>query len=238
MKRIVYHNEAERVAIEYTSKIVDFGLALIIYSALNELFTAYTMLSQSSLFKHDIKRRSKAALKLRNRKLEELKNLVVHRGFTETYWDYAIDASSDDVENLRAAIQSVIDEANIPNAFLFSQVEIARILLESSKFHYEEVISASEIKFSTKTDIAMKHLNLRDIFREFNIADIFKEWDAMCNALYSESPSKVDLNDERVSEPFLVLANKFAKGEYIDECLAVASEEYPEFANSNIKKAE
>lgn len=238
MKKVIYHNNTEREALEYTSKIVDFGLTLVIHSALNELFTAYMYLSRSPLFKHLVKKRSREALRLRNLKLEELKNIVLHKGFSETYWDYAIDASADDVERLRAAIQQVIDEANVPNSYLFSQVEVARILLESSKVHFEEIIKDCNNKFFSKDLIGMKNLNLRDTFREFNITPIFNEWDAMCDALYKNCYSKVDLNNEKVSELFNVLASKFAKGEYVEECLAVASEEYPEFANTIKKKEE
>lgn len=235
MKSVKYHNLTEKEALEYTSNLVDFGAALLVFSALNELLNAYTMLSQSKYFHHTVKRRAKEALKQRNRKEKAIVDIVKHKGFAETYWDAAIDACENDVATLRAELKATLDKAGTEDSDLFSQTETTRIMLHAAKIHFEEVIKEATNKFRTKNWRDMQHLNLFATFSEFYVGGIYHEWDTVCEELYDGKESSVDLNNERTMAAFNILAEKFAKGLYIDECLKVAQAEYPDFKELRVK---
>ena len=182
--------------------------------------------------------RANEALRMRNRKVEELKDIVLHKGFAESYWDAIIDACEDDITKLRSEIKLTLDDAKIEDSDLYSQAETARVMLEAAKIHFEEVIKDVNVKFREQNREEMKKLNLFDVFHEFYIDGIFKEWSIVCSDLYSNKHIDVELDNERTMDAFTVMADKFAKGLYIESCLKVASEEYPEFANTEIKIVE
>ncbi len=236
MKKVIVYNTTQQEAYLYTSKVVDFGLSLLVAAALNELLNAYVLLRQSRYYKHKVKQRVNEALKMRNRKDEELKSSVQNRAFSETYWDSIIDACEDDVTNLRKAIKKILDNANIEDSEIFSQVEVARVLLEAAKVHFEEIIKDCYNKFASQNLSDMKGVNMKEAFKEFNVESIFKEWESMCRDLYTIKQSKVDLNKKEVSDAFIVLADKFAKGDYINECLAETSKEFPEYGGVKVVK--
>ena len=235
MKHVVYHNETEKEALEYTSKLVDFGVALIVYAALNELLNAYVSLQRSKYFKHVVKKRAKNAYSMRNSKVEELKELVMHRGFAESYWDAVIDSCEDDILLLRKELEKIMKAANIEDYSLYAQAETARILLESAKVHFQEVIKDCSNKYLSKNLQQMKNLNLFEVFHEFYIDNIYKEWNNVCNELYKAIPPNIELTNDTTERVYVEMAEKFSKGYYIDKCLAVASKEFPEFADAEIK---
>ncbi len=235
MKDVTYHNLTEKEALEYTAKQVDYGVALIVYSALNELLYSYALLQQSKYFVHTVKRRANVALKKRNLKVRELKHLVMHEGFSETYWDAVIDASEDDVSFLRAEIKATLDEGQIPDSELYSQLETTRVLLESAKIQYEEVIRECNNRFMTQNYWGVRNLNLFATFHEFYIDGIYKEWNTLCLELYKNQHRTVELTNERTMNAFNIIGDKFAKGLYIQECLSQAKKEFPEFAELEIK---
>lgn len=234
MKSIKYYNRTEKEALEYTSKLVDFGVTLVVYAALNELLNAYLQLRQSSHFCKVIKKRANEALKQRDRKVRELKDLVMHQGFAETYWDAIIDACEKDVANFKNEIKTVIEEAGIEPSELYAEMETTRVLLLMAKIHFEEVIKDSTNKFRTKNLADMKRLNLFDAFHEFYIDGIFKEWDLVCDELYKKKYVTVELENDKTRAAFDVMSDKFAKGLYIQECLDAATIEYPEFSDTKI----
>ena len=234
MKSIKYHNRTEKEALEYTSKLVDFGVTLVVYAALNELLNAYYLLSRSSHFKKIVKKRANEALRQRNIKVRELKDLVMHQGFAETYWDAIVDACEKDIANFKNAIRNTIEDAGIEPSDLLAEMETSRVLLMMAKIHYEEVIRDCTNKYRTKNLADMKHLNLFDAFHEFYIDGIYKEWDLVCDELYKKKYVTVELENDKTRAAFDVLSDKFAKGLYIDECLNSATVEYPEFSGAKI----
>jgi len=234
MKDVKYYNNTQKEALEYTSKVVDFGVTLILYSALNEVLNAYNLLRESKYFVHNIKRRAKNVLEMRNKKVKELRDIVMHKGFAEAYWDAIIDACEKDVADFRKTIKEVLDDNNVPDSDMFSQIETTRVLLEAAKIQFEEVIKASNSKYLPKGLKDMKGLNLFNTFREFYIDNLHKEWEAVCSQLYKINGTDVDLNNDSVTTQFNVLADKFAKGLYIDECLKAAEQEFPEFAGAKV----
>ena len=234
MKSVKYHNYTEKEALEYTSKLVDFGVTLIVYAALNEVLNAYILLSHSRQFRGIVKRRANETLKMRNRKVKELKDLVMHQGFAESYWDAIVDACEKDVAKFRSEIRATLDDAEIEDADLYAQAETTRVLLEAAKIHFEEVIKDSTNKFRWQDLAGMRKLNLFDTFHEFYVDAIYKEWNAVCDELYKNKAEEVRLGNERTLEAFDTMAEKFAKGQYIDECLQSATVEYPEFSGAKI----
>lgn len=235
MKKVAYHNSIEKEALEYTSKIVDFGVALLVYAALNELYNAYAILQQSHFFIHSVKKRSKRAYSMSNDKVRELKELVSDKAFAESYWDAVVDASEDDIALLRNEIESIIRNANLSDYELYSEVEVARVMLESSVIHYEEAMKDCTAKFMAQDMKGMKNLNLFQTFREFYIIDIFHEWEAVCKILYANKATNVNLTNEKTTKIYEAVADKFAKGEYIEKCFSVAKKENPEYINSKVK---
>lgn len=238
MKKVVYHSKIEREALEYTSKIIDLGVGLLVYAALNELFTAHVFLRQSRFFHHSIKKRANIALVMRNRKVEELRDIVLDKKFADSYWDAILDAYGKDVALLRREIENTLKEAKHPDYELISQVEVARVLLESAKIHYEESIKDCTAKFLVKDMEGMRNVSLFDTFREFYIDNIYREWDAVCKELYSHQKVDIELTNERTTEVYEMIADRFAKGEYIEKCLAIAREENPQYSNAKIKVEE
>lgn len=234
MKNVIYYNNTQKEALEYTSKVVDFGVTLILYSALNEVLNSYVLLRDSKYFVHNIKRRANNILEMRNKKVKELRDIVMHKGFAEAYWDAIIDACEKDVASFKKSIKTILDNNNAPDSDLFAQIETTRVLLEAAKIQYEEVIKASNSKYLPKGLKDMKGLNLFETFHEFYADRLHKEWEAVCSELYRINKTDIDLNNESVTKQFNTLAEKFAKGLYIDECLKAAEQEYPEYAGAKV----
>lgn len=235
MKNVVYNNETEKEALEYTCKLVDFGVSLLIFSAFNELLNAFILLRESKYYVHTVKRRSKVTLKLLKRKEEDIKKLSKDRGFSESYYDAIIDVCETDINTLRQSVKATMDEHDIDNSELYSQAETARILLQAAKMHYEEVIRDVTNRYRTKNLNEMRRLDLFKIFREFYVADIYKEWNAVCEILYDYKSETVDLNTEATTEAYNSLAEKFAKGLFISDCLKIAQKEFPQYSDAKIK---
>lgn len=234
MKDISYHNYTEKEALEYTSNIINFGVTLIVYAALNEVLNGYILIRQSKYYKNVIKQRANRSLALRNRKVEQLKSMVKTRKYAESFWDAIIDVCEDDVANLRKEIKVILDNALIEDSDLYAQAETTRVMLEAAKIHYEEVIKECTTKFIMKNAEEMKKLNLFDAFHEFYIDGIFREWNIICDELYKNKHTTIELTDDNTLGAFNVMADKFAKGLYIDQCLKAASADYPEFADVKI----
>ena len=73
-------------------------------------------------------------------------------------------------------------------------------------------------------------------FIEFRIGGLLSKWERLCSRLYDGCD--VDLNTEKSKEAFDKLADGFGSGKYVEPCLKVASEKYPEFKNTEIKTVE
>ena len=234
MKSIKYYNQTEKEALEYTSKLVDFGVTLVVYAALNELLNAHLILRRSALYKTIIKKRANEALRQRDRKVRELKDLVMHKGFAETYWDSVIDICEKDISNLKEEIKRTIEEAGVDNAELYAEAETTRLLLMIAKLHFEEVIRNTTNMFRAKNLADMRNLNLFEVFHEFYIDGIYKLWDTICDDIYGKKHTQVKLENERTKAAFDILLDKFSTGEYIQGCFKIATEEYPEFSSSKV----
>lgn len=234
MKDVKYHNYTEKEALEYTSKLMDFGVTLIVYAALNEVLNAYILLRRSKLFRGIAKRRANETLRMRDRKVKELKDSVMHKGFTACYWDAIIDVCEEDVARFRAEIKSILDFYMVEDSDLYAQAETTRVLLEAAKIHFEEVIKESTNKFRSIDMEGMKNLNLFNVFHEFYIDGIYREWNAVCDVIYGNKSKDINLSNDKTSAAFNVMAEKFAKGTYIDSCLEAAKAEYPEYSEVKV----
>lgn len=234
MKDLVYKNYTQKEALEYTAKMVDFGVALTVYSSLNELLNAYILLRQDQCFKHAVKQRANHAIRMHDKKLHEIANTMLHKGFAESYWDSVIDACSDDMEVLRAELKRTLESYGVEKAKLYAQMETARILLYSAAEQYTEVVRDCTNLYRTMNLSEMRNLDLCRAFREFHVEAIFQEWNAVCEMVYISKHPMVDLNSKRIRDAFKPMAEKFARGEYMDNCLAVAAREYPEYSNTEI----
>lgn len=235
MKNIKYHNKTEKEALEYTSKLVDFGVTLVVYAALNELLNAYYLLQRSKYFRTTVKRLANEAVRMRNMKVVELKSVVMHKGFSESYWDAIVDVCEDDISAFRTELVKVLEEASVDDGEIYAQAEVARVLLGSAKAHFEKVIKDCTNLYRTQDAREMRNLNLFDTFHEFYVDGIYKQWNLVCDELYKDKDRNIELTNDKTIESYNVLADKFVKGGYIDECLRVATREHPEYTGVKIR---
>ena len=243
-KRIPFTTDKQLEGIGWTSRVMNFGVALTIASAFNELYTAHMMLRERpDLYKKEIKRHANDAIRFAEMKKGQMLNYMEHRKFYDTYADKVIDLTENDITIFRISIKQTLDEARYKDAELVSYIETARALLNAATIQFREVIRTTEEDYGKYTCelILPKVYNPKHIqkftwdynFSEFNVANVLKSWDTVCDLLYGND-SDIDLNTERSTTLFDILCKKFAEGDYVQPCLKEAHEAFPEFIKNEI----
>lgn len=215
-----YRTKKELEGLRWAAMVVDFGVSLTVTVALNELTTAYVLFRERhDLCRQRVKQLANIAMEAGSRRKGAMYAVMRNRGFFDTYSDKVIDLAEQDITMFRIGIKQELDNHRHPDSELVSYMETARTMLEMAAVHYDEIMKSIRLDFG---------YNFGKRFSEFNCRDVLEAWDKVCDAVYAKA-SKIDLNTERNIALFNNVANKFADGDYIDECMKDAAEEFPEF---------
>lgn len=228
MKRVYYYSERDLELMKKVAKSIDFGVSLDIIAALNESSSAIYYLQQDKdIYKREVKKMVGDIMKEMSRTNQEVKKPMIHKGFFFEYSDTVIDVCSDDIAAFRMSIEETLKDNNFKYAELFSYIEVARVMCEMSVKHFDTIIQDSIGKGSR---------NYTSEFSEFRIGGLLSKWEKLCSRLYGGC--NINLNTEKSKDAFDKLADGFGSGKYVEPCLKVASEKYPEFKNTEIKTIE
>lgn len=217
MRTIKLNSTWDYHGIEWTSRVVDFGISLMVGAALNELITSEIHLEDTPLFKGIVKHNARRAVREASARQIILRQSAGDGKLYESYSGAVIDAARNDINLFRIAIKQVLDEHNIPYSGIKAEVECARCLLEMSVIALQDTIRIAE------------HRYLKDFgkyFQEFDIKRIRDIWTLVCNDVYKGWV--IDLNTPTVKALFDSMLVKFSEGKYINECLEQAYDENPD----------
>lgn len=203
--------------IEWTSRVVDFGISLMVGAALNELITSEIHLEDTPLFKGSVKHNARRAVREASARQIILRQSAGDGKLYESYSGSVIDVARHDINLFRIAIKQVLDNHNIPLSDILAEVECARCLCEMSVIALQDTIRIAE------------HRYLKDFgkyFQEFDIKRIRDIWTLVSNEVYKGYV--IDLNTPTVKALFDSMLVKFSEGKYINECLEQAYDENPD----------
>ena len=227
-KKVVYYTEKQFEGIEYAAKVIDFGVSLSVAVALNELYTAHMMLRErKDLYKREVKHLANIATDKAKYRRGLMLSTMRSRKFFDTYSDKVIDLAENDVTLFRISVKQTLDDNHVEDSDLISYIETARTLLDMAKEHFVAVCKHAREEYAP--------YDYASAFSEFNCSDVLAAWQKVCDILYTRE-SNIDLNTEKSIALFHSLANKFADGDYVDECMKEAHEACPEFIENEIKK--
>lgn len=222
MNKIYYFGEKDLAAMKIVAKSVDFGVSLEVVSAFNESRSALFMLQQDkSLFRHGVKHLATEISRAITNQEQIIKSTMQHKGFFFEYSDAVIDVCYEDMTLFRSSLKKVLEAEGVLKAELFSYVETARVMCELSVMHYDTIMS----DFRSKG-----YRDYTKDFLEYRIGGISQKWEKMTDLLFKGWD--INLNTDETKEYFNRLGEGFSKGKYIEPCIKLACEKYPEFKNT------
>lgn len=226
-KKVTYYTEKQFEGIEYAAKVIDFGVSLSVATALNELYTAHMMLRErKDLYRREVKRLANIATDKAKCRRGQMLSTMRSRKFFDAYSDKVIDLAENDVTLFRISVKQTLDDHNVEDSDLYAYIETARTILDMAKEHFVAVCQHTREEYAP--------YDYASAFSEFNCSDVLAAWQKVCDILYARE-SNIDLNTEKSIALFHNLANKFADGDYVDECMKEAHEACPEFVENSIK---
>lgn len=228
-KKIYYTTNQQLEGLRWVAKVTNFGLGIMVKSAMNELFTAYIMLrDRKELFRHTVKQRANLAMRKSEAKERLIFQLMENRKFYDDYSDSVIDYAQNDITLFMIAMKQELDKHEVEYSDLFAQMETARALLDMCCKNFKYVMEDARMKYGK---------DFSSDFREFDMSEIHAQWSVACNLLFERHTKGkvVDVNTENVKRLFCNLYKKFVNGEYVDKCLRVAQENNPEFVENDIE---
>lgn len=226
-KKVVYYTDRQFAGIEYAAKVIDFGVSLTVATALNELYTAHMMLRErKDLYRRDVKRLANIAIDKAKLRRGQMLSTMRSREFFDAYSDKVIDLAEHDVTIFRISIKQTLDDHRAEDSDLISYIETARTMLDMATIHFGEVCKHAREEYAP--------YDYASAFSEFNCSDVLTAWQKVCDILYARE-SSIDLNTDKNLKVFHMLANKFADGDYVDECMKEAHEACPGFIKNAIE---
>jgi len=227
-KKIYYNTKQELEGLKWTAKVIDFGVGLTVMAALNEVYSAASILRDyKKLYRFEVKRLCNIAVEQADLRRNEIKSKMKHVGFWSDYSDRVVDEAEPDITAFRIAIKQELDNAKIPNSDIISRIECARALLETSIVQFDSMTETAKNKYGR---------NFRKDFVEYRATDVFSSWSKMSDLLYKSY--KLDLNTKNVIGMFEKMGRKFEQGDYIQACMTEAIRNNPDFIDNAIKVVE
>lgn len=217
MRTIKINSTWDYHGIEWTSRVVDVGISLMVGAALNELITSEIHLEDTPLFKGSVKHNARRAVREASARQIILRQSAGDGKLYESYSSAVIDVARHDINMFRIAIKQVLDNHNIPYSDILAEVECARCLLEMSVIALQDTIRIAEHRYLK---------NYSKYFQEFDVKRIRDIWNLVTHEMYKGY--SVDLNTPTVKALFDSMLVQFSEGKYINECLEQAYEENPE----------
>lgn len=229
MKRVTYTTEEDLECLRYLSRCYDFALSLCISLALNELDTSIVYLREQKNFKHQLKYFANNSVKQSDLKRAQIRNIMVSKGFFDSYTDKVIDLASKDIMSFTKSMQKVIEKHKVKNANFYAQMETTRCLLQSCVLDFKGIAEDAKKKFG---------IDRSADFKEYNISSVYYWFEKATEIIYKnvdDTHGNVNLKTPTTSRLWNKIHKKIADGEYITECMKAANEEHPEFMSNEIK---
>ena len=232
MKRVTYATENDLECLRYLSKCYDFALSLCISLAFNELDTSIVYLREQKNFKQELKYFANNAVKEADLKRAQIRNIMVSKGFFDSYADRVIDLASKDISSFSKAIERVLGKNEIGDPHLYAQIETTRCLLQSCVLDFKGIAEDARKKFG---------IDRSSVFKEYDISKVYYWFEKATTIMYktvNDISGNINLKTSATSRLWNKIHKKIADGEYIEECMRAANEEHPEFMNNDIKVKE
>lgn len=224
-KKVYYYGERDLNGLKWVAKVVDFGVGLIVTSAINEMYNAYSFLSErKDIFNGKVKQVCNNAFREARRTEFQIKENMRHEKFWEDYSDTVIDEAASDMTLFRISIKQTLDNAGVRDSEMISYVETTRVMLELAVGEYDTIMVQAKDKFGR---------NYAKEFSEYRMGKAFYWWQKMCEILYKGE--KANLNNDNTQVMFDRMCRKFAEGEYIQACLEEANRNNPDFLENEIE---
>ena len=223
-KKYIYDNERDLEGLKWTARVVDFGVGLMVASAINEMYNTYALLvERKSLLKGRTKYCCNNAFKEARQTEYKIKENMCDKQFWLDYSDTVIDEAATDITLFRLSIKQTLDSGKISDSILLSYVETTRVMLFMSIEQYKSIMEQAKEKYGK---------DYSKVFMEYRLDKALYWWEQMCDILYKGN--KFDLNNKNTDGMFDRRCKKFAEGEYIQACLAKASENNPGFTENKV----
>ena len=223
-KKIYYYGEKDLQGMRWTARTVDFGVSLSVIAAINELYSAHSMLlDRPDLFRQTAKRFGNLAVSAASRREVYIKSNMKDQSFWSDYSDRVIDVAESDITLFRVSIKSELDRVKFQDSDLYAFIECARVLLEMSITQFDCIMKKAKDRWGR---------DYKKDFLEYRIGEVSGHWNKMCEELYKGFD--IDLNSEQVTCMFNKMCMKFAEGSYIDACMAEAHKKNPNFLGNAI----
>ena len=229
MKRVTYTTEEDLECLKYLSRCYDFALSLCISLAFNELDTSIVYLREQKDFKQKLKLFANNSVRAADLKRAQIRNIMVSKGFFDSYADRVIDLAEKDIKSFRSSLEKVISKHSIENSTLYAQVETTRCLLQSCVLDFRSIGEDAKKKFGKDRS---------DVFKEYDISSVYHWFEKAVDIIYTnvdKTNGNINLKTPTTSRLWNKIHKKIADGEYITECMKAANEEHPEFMNNDIK---
>lgn len=228
-KKVYFYTEKDKEGLIWIAKVMDFGVSLLVVSAFNELRNAMVFLQErKDIYRNTVKKNANEALRQSRIRERWILDNMINKQFWLDYSDAVIDLANTDITRFRLAIKQTLDDAKYRDSNVVSYIETARVLMRMSVIQWESVVKDARERWGR--DYSKE-------FSEYNISSIFQIWDKVCCVIY-KTESSIDLNNERVDGIFQTMCYKFAEGKYVEDCLAAAQVNNPEFHNAIVIKEE
>ena len=223
-KKVYYYGEKDLQGMRWTARTVDFGVGLSVIAAINELYSAQSLLlDRPDLFHYGVRRLGNLAVHAASRREVEIKCNMKDQSFWLDYSDRIIHEAKTDITLFRVAIKTELDKAHFPDSHLYSYIECARVLLEMSITQFDCIMEKAQQQWGR---------DYKKDFLEYRLGEESRYWNKMCEELYKGYD--IDLNSEHVTSMFNKMCMKFADGAYIDACMAEARKKNPNFLSNVI----
>lgn len=228
-KKVYFYTEKDKEGLIWIAKVMDFGVSLLVVSAFNELRNAMVFLQErKDIYRNTVKKNANEALRQSRIRERWILDNMINKQFWLDYSDAVIDLANTDITRFRLAIKQTLDDAKYRDSNVVSYIETARVLMRMSVIQWESVVKDARERWGR--DYSKE-------FSEYNISSIFQIWDKVCGVIY-KTESSIDLNNERVDGIFQTMCYKFAEWKYVEDCLAAAQVNNPEFHNAIVIKEE
>lgn len=227
-KKVYYYGEKDLEGLRQTARIIDYGVGLMVASAINEMYVAHSYLAdRKDVFRGIAKHYCNNAFREARQHFSMISGNMRCRQFWLDYSDKVVDEAEDDITLFRISIKQTLDKANHKDSELISHIETARVLIDMSIVQFKAVIEQQKEKYGR---------NYSKEFSEYNLDSVLKWWSDMCQEFYRGAD--VDLNTDDTMGMFDKMVKRFVDGDYIQACFTEAANNNPEFIRNEIEIVE
>lgn len=197
---------------------MQYALPLSKVAAINEVDNACSILrDHPELFRQKVKYYIGNTIRTTERHEELIRQFVQDASTMEELYENIVEVQEEDVKKLRTLVLEDLKSHNVPNADIIAWVEVARILLSLSVYHFKSTMQRGIGKFAydyTKT------------FRSFCVTDTLTAWTKVASSL---NPTTLQA-PKPVIDQIVLIRSKYADATYLSACIQ-RMKDHPYFAS-------